>query len=676
MIDIGEHFYDDDPSKGHPDVRTRLRDVSYFFLGNGYIQAAIQIAPSGEGTPVGLLIMDPNRLGKKRESLTMDPDNGLEQTMVCIRSGRSWLFPEGNTLRAFWSKDSSIPTVRVMWQNSGYFISESFYCPEFRQPVMVREVWIKSLRKTAAALKVRTCLLKDFTEETLYLNPGDEQNIFFHYTFEPSRRKVHLKSLSKSKIGHRTVKYWRSAAKVSFDHPLLDQYFEAACYQLPAVISQTGQVDGSIWQYNREWVRDQAMMAVGLTFSGHHGKARTVLQRLISEFVTDEGDTIDSSEKRHPEEVELDQNGVLLYAIKQYVLWTYDLEFLSKNWKKIRAMAKFPLKHVFRHFPSGLLANTREYWERHRAHGIKKGMELAHQLFVSLGLFDAAQFARMMGREKEAIDWETEAKRIKHIMLSDKRYGLVDEGKFIKRRSTDGTVQKSIKPLAEAQLPDKVPLSGKGDHPLNPDTSVVLPIALGFISPDSDLAKNTLESVESLWNQDWKGGGYGRYHVSSEPDSPGPWPFPSLFVARAYAEMEDDKKVWRIFNWLNSLPGALSGSWFEFYGERFAPPFPQVGITPWTWAEMLILLVHHIIGVHPQVEHLYIRPKLLPGIDRIQASFPLRNTRLDLDIERRAQQGPLGVESNSAVRKISEKEAEIAYSKSKIQVKTTVASLR
>lgn len=124
---------------------------------------------------------------------------------------------------------------------------------------------------------------------------------------------------------------------------------------------------------------------------------------------------------------------------------------------------------------------------------------------------------------------------------------------------------------------------------------------------------------------------------------------------------------------MNSLSGALSGSWFEFYGERLAPPFPQVGITPWTWAEMLLLLVHHIIGVHPQVEHLRIQPKLLPGVNRVQASFPLRNTRLDLCIERKAQQVPLHVDSNSPVLKISDKEAEIAYSEDKIEVKITVA---
>jgi len=88
MIDVEERFYDDDPFQGHPDVRTRLKDASYFFLGNGLIKAAVQIAPSGEGTPVGLLIMDPERLAKKREALTISPESGLEDTTVHIRSGK------------------------------------------------------------------------------------------------------------------------------------------------------------------------------------------------------------------------------------------------------------------------------------------------------------------------------------------------------------------------------------------------------------------------------------------------------------------------------------------------------------------------------------------------------------------------------------------------------------
>ena len=78
MINVKEHIYFDDPKQGHPDVRTRLKDASYFFLGNGLIQAAVQIAPAGEGSPMGLIFMNPEQLKKKRESLSFDPENGFE----------------------------------------------------------------------------------------------------------------------------------------------------------------------------------------------------------------------------------------------------------------------------------------------------------------------------------------------------------------------------------------------------------------------------------------------------------------------------------------------------------------------------------------------------------------------------------------------------------------------
>ncbi len=56
MIDVEEHIYDDDPKIGHADVRTDLKDVSYFFFRNGLIQAAVKYSPQGEGTPLGLII--------------------------------------------------------------------------------------------------------------------------------------------------------------------------------------------------------------------------------------------------------------------------------------------------------------------------------------------------------------------------------------------------------------------------------------------------------------------------------------------------------------------------------------------------------------------------------------------------------------------------------------------
>jgi hypothetical protein len=257
-------------------------------------------------------------------------------------------------------------------------------------------------------------------------------------------------------------------------------------------------------------------------------------------------------------------------------------------------------------------------------------------------------------------------------MLDKAQYGLSDSRGFIKRRGIDGVIQEIVKPLPKAQLSEGVPLSSRGEHRLNPDASSVLPIAMGLIPPDSPVASLTLDSVEELWNQVWKDGGYGRYHVSSEPDSPGSWPIPSLFIARSYIETGNFEKMWRILQWLNTVPGALSGSWFEFYGQHLEPPIPQVGITPWAWAEMLILLIHHIIGIQPEVDHLRIRPKLIPGIEKIKASFPLRDGKINIEIKSGRKKKSYGFRSDGEIIQSSEKEAYISYSKKDIWVEVSL----
>ncbi len=661
MIDVKEHFYDDDPAKGHPDVRTQLKDVSYFFLGNGHIQAAVQIAPSGEGTPVGLLIMNPEHLGKKREALTCDPDSGLENTMIRLLSAPAAKTTGTGSLEAGWLEEYEFPVVHILWQVGNFRVAEFFYCPDLSHPVIMREVRLKNITNLTIQARLKTGVLDKTIDEEFSLEPEGIKKVFLRYTLNSSGKHVILDLVPEAGVGRKALQYWKEKACASFGSPILDHYFTASQFQLPAVISKSGKVDGSIWQHNRERARDQAMIAVGLTISGHHEIAYRILNRLLEEFVTEKGDIIDSSEERGSDEVELDQNGVLLFALKNYVLWTDSQELITKHWNKIEAAAEFPLSDVFLHKRSGLLANRKEYWGRNQAHGIVKGMELVHQLFAAIGLSAASTLAFSVSRKREALRWEEEARRIKSAMLDDARYRLVDSRGFIKRRSDDGLIQEIIKPLPKAKLSEGVPLSSRSEHRLNPDASSVLPIAMRFISPDSPLASLTLDSVEKLWNQAWKDGGYGRYHVSSEPDSPGSWPFPSLFIARSYVETGNFEKVWRILQWLNKVPGALSGSWFEYYGQRLAPHFSQVGITPWTWAEMLILLIHHIIGIQPDVDHLRLRPKLIPGIEKITASFPLRDRKINIEIKSGRKKRSYGFRSNGKIIQSSEKEAHISY---------------
>tara|TARA_R110002111_G_scaffold44086_1_gene80319 strand:- start:61 stop:948 length:888 start_codon:yes stop_codon:yes gene_type:complete len=278
--------------------------------------------------------------------------------------------------------------------------------------------------------------------------------------------------------------------------------------------------------------------------------------------------------------------------------------------------------------------NTREFWERSGMHGIKPGMELIYQCYVAHGLKAAAVLARLTGHKAEAIRWDREGDRLKEVLLKDPSYRMHDERGFIKRREVNGRVQEDMTAKPAAMLPREVPLGASRPHYLNPDASAALPIALGMIPARSPLACRTLKSLETLWNQEWDNGGYGRYDVSSEPDSPGGWPFASLFIARAALEAGQHAKVWRVIEWLDSVPGAKAGTWFEFYGRRLAPPFPQVGIVVWNWAELVVLYIQHILGVRPGENGLVIKPNLPVGLDSGEAVLRVCGRRLALRVSR------------------------------------------
>jgi hypothetical protein len=523
-------------------------------------------------------------------------------------------------------------------------VEERFWCPDRTTPRLVREVRVRDTTGTQPGLVVRTGSDAQRLERKLVLGGGASPPVILEYCLAERGPHAVVEAAWREEAAAAapSVRHWSALTAFRSSSDLLNHLFAAARNQLPAVVRASGVVDGGIWQYNLEWLRDQAAVASALVMLGDFALARTMLSRLLRDFVTADGDTVDSSRHRAPQDVELDQNGELLLALKSYVDWTGDVGLVREHWPRVAATAEFPLRDIFRHPPSGLLHNGREYWERHAAYGIEDGLELTHQLFASLGLTAAAELGRLVGQTEHGTRWEAESARLKQALLHDPQYALVDAGHFIKRRGVDGNVQHEIAVPPGVNLPRGVPLTDAGPHYLNPDTSSVLPISLEYIDPRSDLAGRTLREVEQLWNQRWDGGGYGRYHVSSEPDSPGPWPFPSLFVARAWWEAGDDERMWRVLNWLAAAPGGKAGAWFEFYGPRPVPPCPQVGIMPWTWAELVTLLVHHILGVRPSGDQLWLRPRLPVGVDRIEATFRVRDHRLRLRL-RRAEAGQAAV---------------------------------
>ena len=635
-MEVAEHFYADDPARGPVDGKTTLDGVDYFFLGNGLIQAAVQVTPAEGATPVGLLVMDPERLGPKRAALTFDAGTGLRRTSLTLDDGRAVHAAQGSSVRARWVPRSADPRVEVAWRSGDLRVTEVFHCPDLGSPRLLRHVLVARSGKGASRVQLATGVRDRTIDAPLVIRAGAPASATLEYRLvrRGARPSVSVRLVEDPAEGRAPVPYWADAAFCRSSDPVLERFFAAAKFQLRAAVAASGRLDGSIWQYNLEWVRDQSFIAMALVLSGQTSLARTMLARLLTDFVSDEGATADSSRFRPWQESEFDQNGVLLFALGSYLDWTGDRSLIEDHWKRIELAADFPLRPEFRHAPSGLLANRREFWERHEAHGLLTGMELAHQLYVSMGLRSAGRLARLLGRRKKAADWEAAGAALREATLRSRPYSLIGSGAFIKRRQADGQVQEELRPQADSTLPHQAPLFGPGRHLLDPDTSSVLPVAWEFVDPGGRLARKTLDSMETLWNQHWKGGGYGRYNVTSEPDSPGPWPFASLFVARAAVEAGEGAKARRVLDWMARVPGARAGSWFEFYGPRPVPPYPQVGIIPWTWAELIFLVVHHLAGVRPAEKALRVRPRLLPGIGRLEVDLPVRGGRLELSLRR------------------------------------------
>jgi hypothetical protein len=646
-MESNEHFYYDDPTHGPVDAKTTLKDVNYFFLGNGFIEAAVQLSPANEGTPVGVILMHPEKFGPKRQSVNFDPESGFAASEIKI-------FIDGQPVEvvpaACWKLDLETPAVEVTQHTQDFQITEIFYCPDRTTPRLRRLVTCQNLSDREIQFRLETGIPGKNVQKSKALLPQETFILTLVYSLDPI--SLGIERLEAVEIEPSAQLYWQNLASGDFGDPKLNHLFNASKFQLQSNIAQSGMMDASIWQYNLEWVRDQSNVVMGLIVSGQFELARTLLDRILTKFVTENGDTVDSSRVRPPAETELDQNGVLLLALKRYVDWTGDFSLVEQHWAKIVAVAEYPLQPHFRHEPSGLLHNVREYWERHDIYGILDGMELNYQVLVCLGLAAAAEMARSQGQPDLAERWDAASRNLRAAILADSPFSMLEDGHFIKRRLVNGQVQREIFPSDLTKIPPGTPLAQNIPHLLNPDAASVLPIVLGLVPPHSDVALKTLEQVEKLYNMNWDFGGYSRYHISSEGDSPGPWPLASVLIAQAYFEAGDHEKVWRVLRWLNSIGGGLAGTWFEFYGPRPIPPCPQIGILPWTWAEILKFFIHHLLGIRPDGEQLILKPVLLPGLTQFQVSVRLRNLRLSLDVRKARAGEPAGYQLNGNFNKM------------------------
>ncbi len=674
----------------HPDYITYQSDVEYFLLGNGDIQAVVQYSPRQDGEKpqsfLGLTLMSSEHFARKWSSFLFHPEAGFGRTMVSVVLDTKQYSANWETFQSIgWKYPGGVPTVVLRWNAGAVEIEEEFFVPA-EGGILFRRVTAKNNGAMAIPLRVNLALVPNFalfddifTEERSVNGHGfsqvrlltDEQNVTTSFRYYMSVDKGTLapahslqtqftyaiggdewkleKSFSVTQ--KKASEYWNGKTQLRTGNVSLDHLFNISKSGLKANIARSGKRDSGIWMYNMEWVRDDSMMVIGLVKAGFAEEAKTILTKMLEKSVGFDGRTIESSRWFGHDYTELDQNGQLLYAVWQYLCWTGDEKFVRKYWPKLKLVADFPLQDIFWNKTAGLLRNKREYWERNDSFGFTDGFEMVYQFWVILGLEKIIELAEKLGDKKSIARWQDAAGKLKSAMLDDPKYRFIEDGHFIKRRSLNGEWQRYVIPPNRKSMPPDSPLATEEKPSCDPDTGEVHPIIFGMIDPSGELARKTLDWVETLWNQRWSTGGYARYDVSSEPDPPAPWPIASLFMARAYAEARNSEKVWRVVNWLTSVNGGKSGGFFERYGPGITPPAPPVGIVGWAWAEIVSLLLENVMGVRPGLDALVIRPNLLTGLNEMNASFSVRGIAVNLSLKKAVGEPSVRVNNKPGVLK-------------------------
>ena len=657
--------------KIHQDYQSNNPGLEYYFLGNGRVLAAVQTSPKPEyGTHCGLLFMSSEHFCRKMSTYLYHPERGLQNSRVTVIVNGVGYPPEYDRSTVVWRYPDEIPTVRIEWEAGGCAVVEELMCP-VNDSALVRTVTVHNKNSTAVKASGTALLYPNLmffdeyrvdrkkmtltasgyeTLELFSLNDatvgdrhisvslgeilaGEKKSFTLVLTLNLPRQQFLKKGLPKAM--EETKRYWQKRATFSADHEGLNHLFHCSKTALRAAVATSGKMDGGIWQYNMEWVRDQSMVAIGSVMSGHSDVAEALLRRILERSVNEEGRAVDASRRRPPETIELDQNGELIYALWTHLVWTGNDAIVREYWPKLKAVAEYVLRPEFLDPAVGLVKNSREFWERDPMFGVKEGYENAYQSWNIIGLEAAADLALHMKDPVSAGRWKEAGSRMRNSFLHHPKFSLVDDGAFIKRRMANGEVQRTFEPPNRKAMPPGVPLNVEKVSYCDPDTASVIPVMFEIVDPKGSLALKTLANMEKLWNQRWSMGGYARYDITSEPDSPGPWPFATMFVARSCFEAGDDEKVWRALNWMLNVPtGGKGGSWLECYVDRPVPPLPPVGIVVWTWAEIIMFFIHHLLGVRPTPTNLVVRPRLLQGLKEVDAKIVVHGYDVHLELRR------------------------------------------
>lgn len=615
-------------------------EVDHFVIGDGALACVVEWSRSPDREPYGLLVAEPGRMARREATLLWHPEHRLRRTMLTVIVDGVRCSPQYQSTTVEWGEEGD---VLIRWRAGTADVEErlrtihqvlrrevTVHAPAARRvrveaalygnPLLFDELEASGSHLAALGLTSIALYGGEPFERFITATPTRDERDVYSWRFEyisPCGRDA-LRAHS-SPLHRRAGEQARPGLPLpEGELPHTNRSIVAATHEsrqlaisrhsMRAAVSRDGRFNASLFQYEFEWGLDAAMVSSAASLAGDHTLAAEILTNILERLSNEAGMIAEASRFRGGELSELNGNGAVLDALWRYWLVSRDDDLPRRFWERIVAIAEYPLRDEFSH-ESGLLRTRRDFWERYPWQGVGEGFELGHQVFCAVGLASAAQLAAIVGDDERAERWRYASERIRRAMIEHPSHSLVVDGRFIRRRLVDGSVETSLVADTAWDREEYAPyLPANHDatpRACEPDVTEVLPIVYGLVDPAADVALATLDAVDALWSPR---GGYTRYNIASDPDSPGPWPFATAMVAAAELRSGRGDRAKRATDWLLHTAGA-GGSWLEYYGERASPPHPPIGIIVWGWAQYIILALEHMAGIRIERDHVLIAPR-------------------------------------------------------------------
>ncbi|RMJ04976.1 hypothetical protein CDV36_014353 [Fusarium kuroshium] len=408
---------------------------------------------------------------------------------------------------------------------------------------------------------------------------GSEEDTFIYTVFGSTREDV------LSAVEAQRAASWTSIETASRDHAAkvltestlrgwsnkIDSVLHRSCLVWDVLTNRTtgGMVAGpdvksgieSAPGYAANWGRDAAWTLLGALATGQVSLCRRMIEFAFA-TQSPEGlwlhrhhtdHAIASSWGLH----QIDETGILLFAIEAYVSKTGDKSVLQGRWDAVCRAAEFLV--ASRDEKRGLPLPSVDLWEEREGYHLYTaassiaGLRAAVQLAKTLGIevscsAEWAEVADSMLRRTEDTFWDGERNRFICSLENSAALPMVDS----ERPELSATVQTvGTRPTtAIPQYPnwrDEHVDSISYGHDIS---TLALAIPFGILRPDDPRVAATADSIyKTLWNQ--RVGGLSRY----EGDSYGggnPWPLVTLWLAMYEAGRGRGDKARQMVDWVES----------------------------------------------------------------------------------------------------------------------------